>query len=62
MELSAPQLELLADYLEPFLALAGDQRTRTLLGAVVAGIIGSGHLLCSRIAAFSPSARRHAGQ
>lgn len=56
MELSAPQTTLVAAYLEPCLALAGDRRTRRLLGAVVAGSIGSEHLLCSQIAAFSPSA------
>lgn len=62
MELSDPQTALLADYLEPFLALTGDRRTRALLEATIAGIIGSEHLLCSQIAAFSPTAGRHTGQ
>lgn len=61
MELSEPQFDLLEAYLQPFLSLAGDRRTRTLLGATVAGIIGSEHLLCSQIAAFSPAAGRHGG-
>ena len=62
MELSDLQTALLTDYLAPFLALTGDRRTRTLLGATIAGIIGSEHLVCSRIAAFSPTARRYAQQ
>lgn len=62
MELSVPRTALLAEYLTPFLALTGDQRTRTLLAATIEGIIGSEHLLCSQIAAFSPTAGRHAGQ
>jgi hypothetical protein len=57
MELTPHTNDLLDSYLEPFLALAGDRRTAALLGATVRGIVASESLLCSRIAAFSPSAR-----
>jgi hypothetical protein len=60
MELSPASVDLLDRYLAPFLALAGDRRTAALLGATVRGIVASESLVCSRIAAFSPSARRRA--
>jgi hypothetical protein len=41
-------------YLEPFADLVGDQRTWTTLTETVRGIIGSGSLICQRIAAHSP--------
>lgn len=43
-------------WLAPISRLAGDRRTAALLLATVAGILGSGSLVCTRIAAFSPSA------
>jgi hypothetical protein len=60
MELRNAEDDLLAAYLTPFAALAGDRRTAHLLTATVRGIIGSESLCCSRIAAFSPCAGRHA--
>jgi len=59
MELRAPEIDVFQQYLAPFTALAGDQRTARLLGETVRGIIGSESLCCSRIAAFSPCTRRH---
>jgi hypothetical protein len=56
VELSAAEGELFAGYLDGFGSLAGDRRTRALLGATVRGIIGAESLCCSRIAAFSPCA------
>ena len=56
MELSAAEGDLFTGYLGGFSSLAGDQRTRTLLGETVRGIIGGESLCCSRIAAFSPCA------
>ena len=41
-------------YLEPFDTLVGDRRTWTTLTETVRGIIGSGSLICQRIAAQSP--------
>ncbi len=58
MELTADEQGLLDAYLTPFTSLAGDRRTATLLGETIRGILASESLLCSRIAAFSPSARR----
>jgi len=55
MDLTPRADDLLTAYLEPFVALAGDRRTAALLGATVRGIVASESLLCSRIAAFSPS-------
>jgi hypothetical protein len=62
MELRPQEIDVFQTYLAPFIALAGDQRTARLLGATVRGIIGSESLCCSRIAAFSPCARRHAAR
>lgn len=55
MELTPDTVDLFEAYLAPFLAVAGDRRTAALLGATVRGIIASESLICSRIAAFSPS-------
>src|SRR5262249_21187578 len=41
-------------YLESFETLVGDRRTRTTLTETVKGIISSGSLVCTRIAAHSP--------
>jgi hypothetical protein len=43
-----------SQYLEPFDTLVGDRRTWTTLTETVRGIIGSGSLICQRIAAQSP--------
>ncbi len=58
MDLAPQEVDLLGGYLERFVALAGDRRTGRLLAATVRGIIGAESLVCSRIAAFSPSAGR----
>lgn len=55
MDLTPREHDLLASYLTPFVALTGDRRTATLLDGVVRGIVASESLVCSRIAAFSPS-------
>src|SRR6476469_3429922 len=41
-------------YLEPFDTLVGDRRTWTTFTEIVRGIIGSGSLICQRIATQSP--------
>ncbi len=56
MDLRPREDDLFAAYLAPFLELAGDRRTARLLAGTVRGIVGSESLVCSRIAAFSPSA------
>ena len=56
MYLSPREDDLLSDHMARFAALAGDRRTGRLLTATVRGIIGAESLVCSRIAAFSPSA------
>jgi hypothetical protein len=58
MSLPPPPTPLaqLADWLAPITRLAGDRRTATLLLGTVAGILGSGSLVCRQMAAFSPSA------
>ena len=56
MDLTPPEADLLAAYLEPFLELAGDRRTARLLGGTVRGIVGGESLVCAKIAAFSPGA------
>jgi hypothetical protein len=43
-----------SQYLEPLDTLVGDRRTWTTLTETVRGIIGSGRLICQRIAAHSP--------
>ena len=44
----------LTTYLERLEPLIGDRRTGRTVRGIVAGIIGSGSLRCSQIAAFSP--------
>lgn len=51
-----PNLAHLATWLNPFLLHCGDRRTARTLTGIVGGILGSGSLVCSRIAAFSPTA------
>lgn len=58
MDLTTREQGLLSGYLREFTTLAGDRRTATLVGAVIHGILASESLLCSRIAAFSPSTGR----
>ena len=58
MDLTPREDDLLTAYVAPFLALAGDRRTARLLAGTVRGIIASESLVCSGIAAFSPSAGR----
>jgi hypothetical protein len=58
MDLRPRERDLLESYVAPFAELAGDRRTGRLLGDVIGGIIGSEHLVCSQIAAFSPSVGR----
>lgn len=53
-----PNLDHLSSWLTRFLARCGDRRTAQTLTGVVGGILGSGSLVCARIAAFSPSAGR----
>lgn len=62
MPLSSATVSLahLADWLSPITQRAGDRRTATLLLGTVAGILGSGSLVCRQIAAFSPSAGHRA--
>jgi hypothetical protein len=60
MELEPHEADVLDAYLAPYVELAGDRRTATLLGATVRGIIGSESLVCAKIAAFSPCAGRRA--
>jgi hypothetical protein len=55
MDLTPREHDLLASYLEPFVALTGDRRTAALLDGVMRGIVASESLVCARIAAFSPS-------
>jgi hypothetical protein len=47
-----------ASYLAPYLHPTGDRRTATLLAETLRGILASESPVCSRIAAFSPWARR----
>jgi hypothetical protein len=56
LEFTPDTADLFEAYLAPFLSVAGDRRTAALLAATVRGIVASESLLCSRIAAFSPSA------
>jgi hypothetical protein len=58
MDLQPHEHDLLAAYVAPFREIAGDRRTGQLLGDVIGGIIGSEHLVCAQIAAFSPCAGR----
>jgi hypothetical protein len=56
MNLASSQQTLLDSYLDTFAPLIGDRRTGRTLRGTVQGIIGAESLVCSRIAAFSPSA------
>ena len=58
MDLSGGEGDLLTAYLAPYLALAGDARTRRLLGATIRGLIGAESLCVTRIATFSPGPGR----
>ena len=58
MELTCDETDLLAAYAAPFAALAGDRRTGRLIADILGGIVGGESLVCSRIAAFSPSVGR----
>jgi hypothetical protein len=61
MDLRPHEVDLFASSLDPFLSLTGDRRTAALLTETlrgILGILGSESLVCSRIAAFSPWARR----
>jgi hypothetical protein len=58
MDLRPHEEDLLASYLAPYLSLTGDRRTAALLAETLRGILASESLVCSRIAAFSPWARR----
>ena len=49
-----PHLGSLATWLAPLLTRCGDRRTARTLTGIVAGILGSGSLVCSRIAASPP--------
>lgn len=57
MDLAPSQTSLLESYLAAFDPLVGDQRTGRTFRGTVQGIIGAESLVCSRIAAFSPSPR-----
>jgi hypothetical protein len=54
MDLRPHEVDLLASYLDPYLALTGDRRTATLLAETLRGILASESLVCAKIAAFSP--------
>jgi len=56
MHLAECQQDLLSDYLDGFRPLIGDRRTQTLFRGTMEGIIGAQSLICSKVAAFSPSA------
>jgi hypothetical protein len=55
MDLAPIQQSLLDQYLSVFDPLIGDRRTERTFRGTVQGIIGAESLICSRIAAFSPS-------
>ena len=58
VDLTPPEVDVLAADPGPFLGLAGDRRTARLLGGVVRGIVGGERLVCAWLAAFSPCAGR----
>jgi hypothetical protein len=60
MDLTAGEEDVFSGYVADFTGLAGDERTRRLVGATLRGIIGSESLCCARIAAFSPGTGRRA--
>jgi hypothetical protein len=55
MELRDAQRSLLDRYLDHYAPLLGDRRTAATFRGTITGIIGAESLVCSRIAAFSPS-------
>lgn len=55
MHLAERQQDLLSAYLDDYRPLIGDQRTQALFRGTIAGIIGAQSLICSKVAAFSPS-------
>jgi hypothetical protein len=55
MDLAVTHQNLLDDYLAVFDPLIGDKRTERTFRGTVQGIVGAESLVCSRIAAFSPS-------
>ena len=60
MDLTGVEDDLFTSYLADFTSLAGDGRTRRLVGETLRGIIGWASLCCARIAAFSPGTGRRA--
>ena len=62
MELTRAEDDLFTSYVASFMDLAGDKRTKRLLGETVRGIIGAESLCCARIAAFSPGTGRAAAR
>jgi hypothetical protein len=62
MELTPAEEDLFTAYLARFSELAGDARTRRLVGETVRGISGAESLCCARIAAFSPGPSRPAAR
>ena len=60
MELTSGEDDLFTGYVTDFTSLAGDARTRRLVGETLRGIIGAESLCCARIAAFSPGTGRRA--
>ena len=55
MQLAEGQRDLLTDYLDAYRPLIGDRRTQELFRGTIEGIIGAQSLICSKVAAFSPS-------
>ena len=53
---TAASLDHLTAWATPLRRCCGDQRTASLLVGTLAGVLGSGSLVCRQIAAFSPSA------
>jgi hypothetical protein len=56
VELQRKHESFLGDYLDGYGSLIGDKRTEQLFRGTIHGIIGAESLVCTRIAAFSPSA------
>ena len=56
VHLADSQQDLLAEYLEGFRSLIGDRRTQELFRGTIEGIINAQSLICSKVAASSPSA------
>lgn len=59
MDLTAVEEDVFSGYLAGFTSLAGDARTRRLVGETLRGIIGAESLCCARIAAFPPGTGHH---